>query len=214
MDPITGIIAAAGIGMQLAGIGGGLFSGMGMAGIAKQQAQLSMQNTALEGEQNFFRRLAMQISSRRQSMETTRRTQLAQSQSLAAATNQGAQFSSGLAGGEATVTSAGALQQQTTNQQLGIGNQLFDIQGQITQNQMALAGLGGQMANLQGQADIFKGIGALGGSLTGSAGPMGNILGNFFGNSQSPDALAAGQGFGYSTTNNYMNPEGRAIGGV
>lgn len=180
MDPITGTIAAVGIIAQLAGGAGGLFAGSKASGVAQQESAVSQQITALEGQENMQRQLAMQISSRRQVTQAIRQAQLRASQGLAAATNQGAQFGSGAQGGQAQEVAEGAFNVAGTNQQYEIGTNLFNLQGQVTEKQGIMSQLQGQLASLQGQQSMYAGISSIGASLSRSAGPMGNILGNVF----------------------------------
>lgn len=192
MDPITGAIAIAGLGMQLFGAGGAMSATSKEAGLASQESGLSQGITQLQMQENNQRQLAMQISARRQQTEIMRRTQLTKAQGLAAGVNQGAQFGTGVQGGQQSATSAGGYNLLGVNQNLEIGNALFGIQNQISNKQIAMSGIQGQMASLQGQASMFSGIGAIGGSLASSAGPLGNLLGNFFGNKQDPTANTQG----------------------
>lgn len=204
MDPITGAIAIAGLGMQLFGAGGALSGGLSAADLASQESQVSQQITGLQQQENNQRQLAMQISARRQQTEMTRKAQLASSQGLASGVNQGAQFSSSVQAGQQQATSEGDYNLQGSNQNLEIGNQLFGIQNQITGKQIQMSGLQGQQASAQGQAAIFSGIGSIGGSLANSAGPLGNILGNWFGNKGDASLGSGGEGL----------PQGSATGGL
>lgn len=204
MDPITAAIGVAGLGIQLFGAGGALSSGMSAAGFASQEAGVSQEITGLQGQENQQRQLAMQISARRQQTETTRKAQMASAQGLAAGVNQGAQFGTGVQAGQQQATSEGTYNLQGINQNLEIGNALFGIQSQITGKQIQMSGLQGQQASAQGQAAMFSGIGAIGGSLAGSAGPLGNILGNWFGNKNDPTA----------PNSNTMNAQGFSVGGA
>jgi hypothetical protein len=204
MDPITAAISIAGLGMKLFGAGGALGAGMSASGFASQETAVSQNTTQLQIQENQQRQLAMQISARRQNMQNVRATQLAQSQGQEAAVNQGAQFTSGAAGGYAQAAGQGGVNLLGTNQNLQIGNALFGIQNQISQNQITMAGLQGQQSSAQGTAAMFGGIASIGGALAGSAGPMGSILGNFFGNKNDPSLGTGGQGL----------PQGAATGGL
>lgn len=180
MDPITAAIGIAGLGMQLFGSIGAAEKTAQMAGLASQEATISQGITALQGQENDQRQLAMQISARRQQTEVVRKTQMARAQGLAAGVNQtGGTTSSGIQGGQAQATGEGAYNLQGIGQNLSIGESLFGIQRQITSKQVAMAGLQGQSASLQGQASIDSGIGALGGSLMGSSKGLSDIIGNF-----------------------------------
>lgn len=204
MDPITGAIAIAGLGMQLFGAGGALSSGLSASDFAKQESQVSQDITGLQGQENDQRQLAMQISARRSQTESIRKAQLAGATGQAAAVNQGGQFSSGDAGGQAQASSEGRFNVQGTQQQEDIGNALFGIQRNITAKQIMMSSLQGQQASAQGQAALFQGIASIGGSLAGSAGPAGNLLGNFFGNQNDPAVAAS----------NRMNAQGFSVGGA
>lgn len=198
MDPITGAIAIAGLGMQLFGTGGAFGAASKEAGIASQEASLSQDNTHLQMQENAQRQLAMQISARRQMTQNTRTAQLRASQSLTTGISQtGGTQSTAVQAGQQGATSGGAYNNQGVGQQAEIGNTLFGIQNQISMNQISMAGLQGQMSTQQGQASMFQGISAIGGSLAGSAGPMGNILGNFFGNKGDPTSQGSTGGMGY-----------------
>lgn len=190
MDPITGAIAIAGLGMKLFGAGGALASGMSAADVASQESGVSQQITQLQQQENQQRQLAMQISARRQITQDTRTAQMTAAKGRAAAVNQGADQSSGAAGGQAQAGAQGRYNVQGTQQQLDIGNALFGIQGQITGKQIQMSQLQGQQSTDMGNAAMFGGFSQIGGSLAGAAGPAGNILGNFFGNSNDPSANA------------------------
>lgn len=179
MDPITAAISIAGLGISL-------FSSVKEAGISSQETALSQQNTQLQIQENAQRQLAMQISARRQQTQDVRTAQMTASRNLATGVGQtGGTSSSGVVAGQQGATSGGDFNLQGVNQNLQIGNTLFGLQNQQSQNQIAMAGLQGQMNN-------WKGIGAIGGSLSGSAGPLGNILGNFFNNQSDPSAVLPG----------------------
>lgn len=190
MDPITAAISIAGLGMSLFGTVKG-------AGVASQEAAVSQQITGLQQQENSQRQLAMQISARRQQTEIMRKTQMAQAQGLAAGVHQGAQFGSGVAGGQAQATSEGAFNLQGINQNLQIGEALFGLQNQITGKQ-------GMMAGLQGQASTDAGIAAAGNSLMGSAKGLSGIIGNFTNTSNSI----------LDPNSNVMNAQGFSVGGA
>lgn len=186
MDPFTLITGGLGAVLGIAGGIGGAFTAQKEAGVASEEAQVSGKITGLQGQENVQRQLAMQISARRSMVENARQTQLAQAKDVSAATNQGAQFGSGLAGGVAGAAAVGAYNQQGISQNLSIGNQIFDYQSQITQDQVRMSQLQSQQASLQGQAAMWGALSSIGGSLLGAAGPSGKLLGNFFGNSSDP----------------------------
>ncbi len=140
----------------------------------------------------------MQISVRRQSIQDERTAQMTAARNLSAGVSQtGGTQGSGVQAGQQGAVSGGNFNLLGLNQNLQIGNTLFGLQDQISQNQI-------QMAALQGQANTASGISAIGGSLAGSAGPLGNILGNFFNNQSDPSA----------PIQNRMNSQGFSVGGA
>jgi hypothetical protein len=126
-------------GLGLAGLGISLFGTEQGISAAKASAQASLNIAGLEQQVNAQKKLVMQISARRQGMETIRETQLKQSQATAAATNQGAQFGSGLQGGLAGLSGMGNYNLQGVNQGLQIGNTIFGLDDQISAQKIAEA---------------------------------------------------------------------------
>lgn len=153
----------------------GLSAGIGLAGLAisgfgamkgsqdsAAAAKAQEQIAGLEKQQNAQRQLAMQITGRQQQMQQIRSNQLAQAQATAAATNQGAQFGSGLAGGKASIQGQSEANLTGINQQLDIGNQIFGLDAQVSDQKMA-------QYKAQSDAATDSGIGALGGMLLKAA---------------------------------------------
>lgn len=163
MDPLTLGIAAVGLGLQV-------FGGASAASKAHEAYGIQQKITGLEGQVNEQRRTAMELSARRQSMEIFRNNQRARSLAVNNATNQGASYgnSSGLPGGLAQVADQSMFNLQGVNQNLELGRNIFGLDGQISQQKLALTGVQGEMATDQG-------IAQLGSSITGSAGTLGKI---------------------------------------
>src|SRR5882757_6773508 len=132
MDPLTLGLGAVSLGMQL-------FGGLSAASDTKKAYGIQQNITGLEGNVNQQRQAAMELSARRQSLENFRATQRAQSQGLNNAVSQGAQFGSGLAGGEAQITAQGAFNNQGINQNLEIGRNIFGLNDKISQQKLALS---------------------------------------------------------------------------
>lgn len=158
MDPISGIIAAAGIATSI-------FGGSKSASGAKMQYQAQLQEAQLEQQADAQRRQAMELDANRKNMEVLRNSQRARSQALENATSQGAQFGSGLQGGYGQVSGQSNTNLLGIGQDLKIGENLFDINGQINQQKMLYA-QGGQMVN-EGNA-----ISSIGKTISGSAGTL------------------------------------------
>lgn len=161
MDPIS---LALGIG----GIAAQAFGGLSSAGISRQIAGVSADESNLDIDINNQKQQAMELSSRRQQTETMRNAQRQRSQATAAATSDGAQFGSGLQGGLAGVTDQSTYNALGVNQNTQIGENIFGLDSSIDTDKM-------KIASLQGQQATDQGIASLGGALTSSAGTIGKL---------------------------------------
>jgi len=166
MEPIS-------VGLGIVGLGMQLFGGFAGAGVAKQQAQVSEEIAQDEQKINIQKQQQMQLQAQRSNLENFRNVQKAQAQSLAAATAQGAQFGSGLQGGQAQIKDQGLYNALGVNQNLQIGQNIFGINSDISAKKEQLASLGGQAATDQG-------IASLGGAIM-KAGPIVGAFGKNFG---------------------------------
>lgn len=166
MDPISMMsLGASVIGMVTQGIG--------MLGSMSESSKLASDEKGIlsdEMQENEIRRQAMMLSANRQKIETIRKTQKASAIGMAAAVNQGAQFGSGAAGGQAAAKSQGAFDILGINQNLQLGNQIFDIDKQIDLTKM-------NMADIQTSLMNYQGLMGLGSGLAKSGSSLGNILG-------------------------------------
>ncbi len=140
------------------GLGLSLFGGSQQADQAKQAAAIQGRITGLEGQVNDQHEVAMQLDARRKSLESMRATQQAYAKGLSSATNQGAQFGSGLQGGLAQVENQGGFNLQGIGQNLEIGENIFGLQRQESAQKMQLSQVQSNMATSQG-------ISSLGGSI-------------------------------------------------
>lgn len=162
MDPVSAGIGIIGLGIKL-------FSGFSAMGSAQQAYNIQSNISGLENQVNDQREQQMQLSARRQDLEIYRKTQQLKAQSLSGATAGNAQFSSGAKGGQDEVTSEGAFNAFGVNSNLAIGENIFSLNKQISGQKLALSGVQTSMATDQG-------IGAIGTSLMGGAGTIGNIF--------------------------------------
>lgn len=87
---------------------------------------------------------------------------------MAAAVNQGAQFGSGIQGGQAQATDQGLFNSAGINQNLEIGRNIFGLNDQIS-GQKSL------MSQSQSAQATDQGIASLGGAVVKNAGMIGNI---------------------------------------
>lgn len=157
----TAVIAAAGVGMAA-------YGNMKQTKIAKQQAAVQQQMFQEQQEQEGLRREAMNLDARRKTMEAVRNMQRARSQALAAANVQGARGGSGLQGGYGQISGQTGVGITALQENLALGNQMFDSNIQMSQYQQQLAGLGSSAATARGWS-------SLGGTLVSNAGTIGNI---------------------------------------
>jgi len=169
MDPVsilTGITS-------LVGLGTSLFGGASAASDAKQAASIQSNIAGFEGQLENQRHTAMELAANRQSVETLRINQRARSTAINNATNQNAQFGSGLQGGLAQVEDQGLFNLAGINQNLEIGEAMFGINKQITGQKQ-------QLAQVQGKQATDQGLISLGGSITKAAPTIGNIGGSIY----------------------------------
>lgn len=177
-DPVGSLIGAGisgltgnpiGAAASIIGLGASLIGGIGQSQIASQEAGLSAANAGLEQSVNNQRQQAMVLTARRQQMENFRNTQRARAQGLNASVNQGANMGSGMPGGQAQATAQGTTNNIGIQQSLGIGENIFSLDNQISSNKI-------KMANLGGLSATYQGVSSLGGSLTKAAGPLGSMF--------------------------------------
>jgi hypothetical protein len=155
-------IAGFGAAGDLAGIGLSLFGASESSKGAQAKYDAQKKIAGLEIQADAQRRQAMEISARRNMLQTVRNAQQAQAQALANATSQGAQFSSGLAGGKGTVSGEAGTQMLGVSQNLQIGEKMFDINDQINMQKMAESDAESQISKGQGESAfggaLMKGI--------------------------------------------------------
>lgn len=221
MDPIT---IAMGI-TALVGTGTSMFGALSGKSAASHQAEIAGQIAGVEGDVaqqemaiNAQRRQQMVLTAQRQQMQTLRNVQLARSMALSAATNQGAQFGTGLAGGLAQIGGQGANDLLNLNQNFEIGKNVFDLNTKIDEDRMKISSLGGQMADYQGKQANAQGIMNMGSAISGIASPFSRIFGTMFGGGGMPGTGATGgMGGNYgtnSTSNMVYGANGFLAGGV
>ena len=161
MDPLT-------LGIGAIGLAANLFFGQRASEDANKTQALEQQRFGLEKQVNDQRRQAMELSGRRQQLENFRNMQRARAQGIQAATNQGAQFGSGLQGGIADVENRGFFAAQGVNQNLAIGRNIFALDDQISDNKALQSRYKSDQATNSQWA-------SLGGSIMSNAGTIGKI---------------------------------------
>lgn len=159
------------------GLGAGVGLGFSILGTMEQSSALNSANAAqqqisgLEQQENQQRNVASNLAYDRQKSEVLRNNQVARSMAISSATNQGAQFSSGLSGGLGQISGQSGTNLLGINQNQEVTNQLFSLDTQVSQQKQA-------MADAQTKASTASGLAGLGGSISKSIGPLGQLLGS------------------------------------
>lgn len=161
MDPIT-------LGIGLVGLGTSAFFGQRASEDAKAVSANEQQQFGLQKQVNDQRQGAMELSARRQQLETFRNTQRQRAMGLNAAVGQGAQYGSGLPGGQADTTNQGLFASQGISQNLQIGRNIFGLDNQITD-------LKSQESQLKSDQATNQSWASLGNSIMSNAGTIGKV---------------------------------------
>lgn len=181
MDPLTAAISVASIGIQIFG------ASKSYAG-AQEANQAQQQIVGLQQQENDQRRQQMELDASRKNMEVLRNSQKARAQALNNATNQGAQFGSGLQGGYGQISGATGRNLLGIAQDKQIGENIFNMDDQISQQR--IVAYQGQSQEITGNA-----ISGLGKDLASSVPLIGKLdQGLNFG---SPSGGAGGMGAGF-----------------
>lgn len=187
MDPFT-------LGVGIVGLGLQLFGGSKASEDAQKAAQINSGIAADEGQINEQKRTQMEMTSRRQQLETMRNAQRARAQATAAAVNQGANQGSGIQGGLGQITSQESFNSIGISNNLAIGENIFDINKDISGKKQ-------QLSQVQGQQASDTALMSLGGAMVGSAKTIGSIGQFGFGSVQN---MNLGQGlFGGNSPTGY-----------
>lgn len=189
---IGAAIGAVGLGMSIVGsISGAMDSSKySSQEVANSQAQSKVSQDEATQEQNInnLKQQQMYLDANRQNMQTVRTAQQKQALGLNNAVNQGAQFGSGYAGGQAQIKDQAMFNMQGVNQALQIGAGINSFNQNITNDKYQMFGLQSQEASIKGSATsamaVDQGFTSLGGAVM-KAGP---IIGQF------------SQGFGMGST--------------
>lgn len=142
----------------IAGVGLSVYSTIKQSQAQKQIAEAQKRSEALQQS-------AMQLDNRRRRIEAIRQGQRARAQAVAAATNQGAAYGSGLQGGLAQITGAQNTQLQGLSESLQLGQQNFANNATLT--------------DARASANEAQSFGSLGGALINSLGPIERLSGGF-----------------------------------
>lgn len=168
-----------------------LIGGLGQASTARATAAVSMNVAQQEMGINNQKQQQMALQAQRSQLENFRNIQRARAQGLNAATNQGAQFGTGLQGGQAQAQDQGNYNSLGISQNLQTGEKIAGYNSAISEDKIQLAQLGGQAATDQG-------LSSLGGALMTSAGTVGK-LGKNAGSISFGGVFGGGSPSGYGT---------------
>lgn len=196
-----------GAAISAVGLGMSIFGGSSQASDSKaaaaalntnqqQQSRVNIDEANQEQSISDQKQQAMELQGRRQSLEVIRQTQQAQALALSRGTNQGAQFGSGLKGGQAQVTDEGTFNLGGIQQSLAFGRNIADYNRNISNDRINMFGLQSTEASIKStlasNTATDQGLQSLGGAVM-KAGP---VIGQF------------AQGFGKSTSGNYSGTPG------
>ena len=156
--PLSPFSAGAGI----IGLGIDIFGGIEAMSAEKDMVQTQQQEIDVEKQQNNVRRQAMEMSGQRQILQQVRNNQLARSMAQATATNQGAQFGSGLQGALGSISGQTNTNIGGITQGLQFGEQMFDLDTKLSGLKQQYASEQGNLASAQGIMSIGSGIMGLG----------------------------------------------------
>ena len=172
MNPVSLMMGAT----SLIGIGVSLFGTSKASAAAKDESQAGQEIGQLDIQSNEQRRRQMELMANRQQLQLARNTQLARSMALTTASSQtGGTGGSELGGGYGQISGEANTASRATSQNLGIGENIFNIDNQIDQQRIRIAKDQGDLATAQGMQ-------SLGGDITkiGSSSAFSGLLGNLF----------------------------------
>lgn len=159
--------AFGGVGAAI-GLGASIFGVSKQYNAVKQEAATQQDQIKLEQQVEDQKRQAMELTAKRSSMQDFRQAQVARSMATQNATNQGAQFGSGLQGGLAQVSGQSNTNQLGIMQNLMIGRNMYNLESQISQDKI-------KMSQEKSQEAEGGAISSIGGALGKSIGPLGNL---------------------------------------
>lgn len=170
------------------GLAASLFGTAGASSASSQYYQTQQNIAGLEGKVNDQRKAAMEVDARRRQLEVVRNNQRARSMAQTTATNQGAQFGSGLQGAYGGISGQSETNLTGVNQNLEIGRNIFGLDTQISQQRVAAAGFESQRSTDQGIQSLgnqimnsSSKISGLIPGMTGGNNPMSMLMNGPFG---------------------------------
>lgn len=173
-----------------------LFGGLGAS--HAQSSAYAVQQQEIGSEENIEsqKQQAYEIQNKRAQMQNFRNTQRNRAMGLNSSVNQGAQFGSGMSGGQAETQDEGTTNTLGLTQSLQTSRNIFADNTSINADKVAIAGY-------QSTAGTDQGISSMGGMIAKSAGTMSNISG----------AASAGMSSFGNWAGSQMIPPGALSGG-
>lgn len=155
-------------GFGIAGLGMSLLGSFEQSKDQSQVYNLESQNASIDMQEDMQRQLQMHLNAQRMQQRNLQNLRRAQANGLAAAVASGSQYGSGLAGGQAQARDQFGFNELNTNQNLAIGDKMFQYNAQIDENKI-------QMASAESSANNWGGIGKIGGGILSAAGSLGQL---------------------------------------
>lgn len=146
-------------GLEGLSFAGSIYSAFQSSSAAKAKYNSEKQIASLEMQADQVRRQAMEMSARRQQLQTIRTAQQARAMALSTAVGQGAQFSSSAESGQAQTNAQAAYANLGVSQNLQYGEQLFNINSMIDTQKIAEADAESKLASSQGLNSLFSSAG-------------------------------------------------------
>jgi hypothetical protein len=170
-SPGPGTSNYTGLGIEGAGITG---QGLAAIGTMTDQHGIYQANQNIANDQSAINQVnynTARMTISRNQLQETRNAQVARATAIAGATNQGAQFGSGLAGGTAQVTDQAQNNLLGLNQAMKSAGQIFTLNQDISNQNRAATSYGNNASMWQGIGQIASGVTSLGSKLaTGGIG--------------------------------------------
>jgi hypothetical protein len=163
MDPVTMAIMA-GVGLGLKGVS--LFGGMDSS---EKYNETQIREMQLQQAAENQRRQLAKLQHNRNQLQIYRNAQRMRAVSLTNATGQGASQGSGLQGGYGQIAGMTGTNLLAENQNYQIGENIFDINSQITNTRI-------QGAEYKQDMQFWQGLGNLGGDIFAAAGPTSSAM--------------------------------------
>lgn len=138
------------------GAGLSLYGSMSKAAAAEKYEEAQKRKIEIQQQINEQRRQAMELDANRKQLEVIRNTQRVRAAGLQAATNQGAQFGSGYAGGQAQAQAQGGFNLLGINQNLSIGRNVFALNNKLSQTEIEM----GQASTQESTATGYQSMGS------------------------------------------------------